>query len=455
MNPPNATLTPAVNPAGAAAGPTAPELIGDVETFLREAIAQLEPESSPLPRSAGRPRILPALCLWSGLLVCVLQGFSSQLEIWRLLAVRGLWSYPRFKVTDEAIYKRMAAAGPSALERLFDQITALLQLRLTPAEPPDLVPWAPEVFALDATTLDQVARKLPALRGVPAGDDRLLPGKVAGLFDVRRQLWRRIQYIPEPHENDKVAAPGLVADLPKGSMILADLGYFAFAWFDALTAADYSWVSRLRAKTSYTVIHTFYQEAGILDALVWLGAYRADRAGHAVRLVSIQVGDRVFAYLTNVCDPHQLSAVDIARLYGRRWDIEMAFNLVKTHLKLHLLWSGKTSVILQQVWAVLIISQILHALHLEIAQRAGVDPAEVSLALLVRYLPILAQDGRDPVAAFVEHGRSAHFIRPSRRIQRQVPCVPPEHIVPLPPDVELVRTPRHPQRKCGRGEARK
>ncbi len=295
---------------------------------------------------------------------------------------------------------------------------------------------------------------MPALRGLPAGDDRLLPGKVAGLFDIRRQLWRRIQYIREPHENDKVAAPGLVADLPQGSMILADLGYFAFAWFDALTAAGYWWVSRLRAKTSYTIIHTFYQEAGVLDAVVWLGAYRADRGLHAVRLIRIQLGDRAYTYITNVLDPHQLSAVDIARLYGRRWDIEMAFNLVKTHLNLHLLWSGKTSVILQQVWAVLITSRIVHALHLEIAHRAGADPDEVSLALLVRYLPIFAQDGRDPVAAFVEHGRAAFFIRPSRRIKRQVPCVPPDHIIPLPLEVGLVRTPRHPQRKCGRGEAR-
>jgi len=448
-------LSPVVGGAGDAAPVAAPHLMGDVEQFLRDAIIQLEPEEAGLQRRAGRPRILPALCLWSGLLVCVLRGFSSQLELWRLLNVRGLWSYPRFGVTDAAIYKRMAAADTSALERLFSQISALLQVRLTPYGLEGLLPWAREVFALDATTLDGVARKLPALRDVPAGDARLLPGKLAGLFDIRRQLWRRIQYIAESHENDKVAAPTLVADLPPGSLILADLGYFAFAWFDALTDAGYWWVSRLRAKTSYTIIHIFYQEAGVLDALVWLGAHRADRSAHAVRLVSVQLGDRAYSYLTNVLDPRQLTSVDIARAYGRRWDIEMAFNLVKTHLNLHLLWSSKIPVILQQVWAVLIISQILHALHLEIAHRAGVDPAEVSLALLVRYLPLFAQDGRDPLAAFVEHGRAAHFIRPSRRLQRQVPYVPPDHIKPLPPEVNLVRTARHPQRKCGRGEARK
>ncbi len=169
----------------------------------------------------------------------------------------------------------------------------------------------------------------------------------------------------------------------------------------------------------------------------------------------MRLGDRTYSYITNVLDPTQLTALDMVRLYGRRWDIEMAVNLVKTHLKLHLWWSAKTVVILQQIWAVLIISQIIQALHLEIAGRAGVDPDEVSLALLIQYLPILARDGRDPVAFFVEVGEQAHFIRPSRRIKRQVPFVPPDQILPLPPDLVLVRTPRYAQRKTGRGEARK
>jgi hypothetical protein len=432
-----------------------PHLVGDIEQFVRDAIEQLEPETTEITRRSGRPRILPALCLWAGLLVVVLHGGGSQLAIWRLLTSRGLWDYPRFALSDQAIYKRMAAAGTSVLERLFAQISELLRVRLAPFVLNDLVPWAKEVLALDETTLDPVTRKLAALRGVLAGDARLLPGKLAALYDIRRQHWRRIQYIADPHQNEKVAAAAMVADLPVGSLILADLGYFAFAWFDALTDAGYWWLSRLRSKTSYEIRHVFYQDAHILDAVIWLGAYRADRAAHAVRLLTVRLGDRSYSYITNVLDPTQLTALDMVRLYGRRWDIEMALNLVKTHLKLHLWWSAKTTVILQQIWAVLIISQIIQALHLEIAGRAGVTPDEVSVALLVQYLPILAHDGRDPVAFFLEVGRQAHFIRPSTRIKRQVPFVPPEQIVPLPPDLVLVRTPRYAQRKVGRGEARK
>jgi hypothetical protein len=216
-------------------------------------------------------------------------------------------------------------------------------------------------MVLDGMTLDKIARLLPALRQVLSGDSQLLPGKIAGLFDVRRQQWRRVQTISNPHENDKVTAREMVPDLPKGSLILADLGYFGFAWFDHLTDLQYWWLSRLRAKTTYKTIHTYFKNGSTFDGIVWLGKYRSDKAKYAVRLVQFQVGKKTYRYITNVHDPHLLPMTDIAKLYARRWDIELAFKLIKRHLNLHLLWSSKISVILQQVWAVLIISQVLQA----------------------------------------------------------------------------------------------
>ena len=249
-------------------------------------------------------------------------------------------------------------------------------------------------------------------------------------------------------QNEKVLARTLVLGLAVGSLILADLGYFGFAWFDWLTDQGYHWVSRLRAKTSYTVIHVFYEAGETFDGIVWLGAHRADRAAHAARLIRFRVGNTLYQYVTNVLDPTVLPPLEVARLYARRWDIELAVLLVKEHLKLHLLWSCKTVVIQQQIWAVLIIAQVLQALRLEIAWRAGVDPFEVSMALLVQYAPRYAAEGRDPVAVFVERGRELRFIRPSRRILIHGPEIPPEALTPAPADLVVVRTPRYAERKC-------
>lgn len=423
------------------------ELIGDVETFLESAVLSMQ-QAPPPYRGPGRPPILPSLALWAGMVVCVLHGFTSQLGLWRLLRDRGVWSFPRIPVDDQAVYKRLGTEGTGPLQRLFQHITTLLTQRITVAATIALAPFAKGVYALDETTLDAVARKLPALRGRPAGDDQLLPGKLAGIFDLRRQLWVRLQFQDDPHQNEKVLARTLVLGLAVGSLILADLGYFGFAWFDWLTDQGYHWVSRLRAKTSYTVIHVFYEAGETFDGIVWLGAHRADRAAHASRLIHFRVGNTLYQYVTNVLNPTVLPPLEVARLYARRWDIELAVLLVKEHLKLHLLWSCKTAVIQQQIWAVLIIAQVLQALRLEIAWRAGVDPFEVSMALLVEYAPRYAAEGRDPVAVFVERGRELRFIRPSRRTVIRGPEIPPEALAPAPADLVVIRTPRYAERKC-------
>ena len=147
-------------------------------------------------------------------------------------------------------------------------------------------------------------------------------------------------------------------------------------------------------------------------------------------------------------DPQKLSLHDIAVLYGRRWDIELAFKMVKRHLDLHILWSAKQEIILQQVWSVLIIAQILHAFQMEIAGLAQVDPFDVSLDLITRYGPRLTAEGKNPIQMIVERGREFGFIRPSRRIRPQTPSVDGLAITPLPPEMILKRELRYAKRRC-------
>ncbi|HET9870004.1 MAG TPA: transposase, partial [bacterium] len=345
---------------------------------------------------------------------------------------------------------RLEEAGTAPLEDLFARVSAVVAARLEPYADTSLAPFAREVVALDHADLDPVARRLPPLQAFPKGDSRLLPGQFAGLFDLRRQQWRKVRFIADVNQNEKVTAREIIAALPEECLILCDLGFFGFAWFDDLTARKQFYVSRLRQKTSYTPIHTFYQDADLFDGIVWLGAYRADRAQHAVRLVRVRHRGRWHTYLTNVLDPTLLAVREVLTLYARRGDFELAIDLVKQHLGLHLLWSAKDVVIQQQLWAVLLISQILQALRLEVAGRAGVDPFEVSLELLARWFPRLVAEGKDPIATFVTYGRQGGFIRPSSRLKIDAPTIPKENLCPLPPDLVLERVPHHSQRKCGK-----
>lgn len=416
--------------------------VGLVEQTLAELASALVPlVDPPRPAERGRPRVLPSLCLWGALVLCVLERQVSQRAIWRRISDLGLWHYRPLAISDQAVYHRLERDGTAPLEALFTHITALLARHVAPWTRSELAPHAAGVYVLDETTLDPVARRLGGMEA------RRLPGKLAGRFNVRTQLWERLLLTPDPHQNEKVFARELLVGLPRGSLILADLGYFAFRWFDELTDAGYWFVSRLREQTSYEIRHVFAQSGDSLDAIIWLGRYRADRAAHAVRLVQVRRGRAVHRYLTNVLDPHLLSAEQVVALYARRWDIERAIALVKQHLGLSLWWSSKDVVIHQQLWAVLTIAQIVAALRLEIAGRAGVDPYDVSVALLVEQLPQYAARGWDPVERFLEVGERMGYIRPSRRIRISVLDLEVAAYQFPPPDLALERRPRYAQRR--------
>src|SRR5436305_991503 len=149
-------------------------------------------------------------------------------------------------------------------------------------------------------------------------------------------------------------------------------------------------------------------------------------------------------YLSNVLDPSVLPIQEIARLYARRWDIELAFLTLKEHLGLHLWWSSKVTVILVQVWACLILAQLLQAVRLEIACRAQVEPFEVSLPLLVTYVPQPWAMGQDLIATCVQRGRQLGVIRPSSRMRVQGPEVAAEQIQPRPENLVLTRAAKYP-----------
>jgi hypothetical protein len=335
------------------------------------------------------------------------------------------------------------------MQALFQEISSLLRERLAPWQDRSLAPFATQVLALDESELDKVGEWLPPLRGLDEQDARLRAGRLSALFDVRMQQWWRVDLLEEAGVNCKMHARRMIEELSAGVLLLFDRGYFSFEWFDELTQRGLFWISRYSHRASYQVKHICYRGDGILDAIVWLGTYRGDQALQPVRLVQFSYRGKVYTYLTNVYDPLQLSVGEIMRLYARRWDIELAFRVIKDHLHLNRLWSAKWSVIQVQIWAVLLLAQIFHGLQHELARQAGVEPEEVSIDLLVRLSARSLLTGKDVVDLVSRYGREMGVIRPSTRTRWIVPEVDPRWVDPPPAEVLRPRKQaRHSHRKC-------
>jgi len=400
----------------------------------------------------GRPATLTMQHLCLGVLLCGLQGFQSQLKLWRRVCLEPLGPFLPVLVKDQAVYNRLARTGAEGMRAFFRQISTWVGEQLQGWDERGLAPWATQVLSLDESTLDAVARWLLELRRVLPGEPRLLAGRISGLFDVRRQQWVRVEVWQEAVANCKQCARLLIEGVQQGSLVLFDRGYLSFAWFDELTERQLWWISRYGNHVSYQIRHILYQGDGVLDAIVWLGRYRADRARYPVRLVQFYQRGQLHCYLTNVLDPSQLSLAEVARLYARRWDIELAFCVLKEHLRLSHLWSAKWEVVQVQVWAGLCLAQLFHGLQVQLAAQEGVDPFDVSIDLLIDLVPSLLQHGIAPLPYLGRLGREVGLIRPSTRLQVSVPFVDATWITPAPQEALRPRErARHAQRKCARG----
>jgi Transposase DDE domain len=435
-----------VSPSMKASGGVHEQIEAFLQTVMQGLMRQHDQDAAEQPGKPGRPQSLASVSLGMGVLVAILRGLRSQRAIWRLLAAGGWWKQPSYDIEDQAVYKRLEQEGWEPLAQLFERVSLLLAKFLQPAlqayhqRHATLASFASEVVAVDEMYLDQVSRRLPILRHFKTGDVQLLPGKLVALFDVRLQQWRAIDYIAQARKNGMKHAYSMLASVKRGALVLADLGYFSFRWFDELTELGYSWISRVKEGTTVVVLHTYYEAGETFDRLVWLGAWNV-KAKYAVRQVQFRHGGMLRQYFTNVCDPTVLPLPEIARLYARRWDIELAFLTLKRELGLHLIWSSKSVVVLAQVWACLIIAQVLQAIRMEVALRAQVDAFEVSLPLLIEALPQFGSQGRDGIAECVRQGRALGIIRPSTRLRIQAPDIPPNQWIPLPQMTVLCRQP--------------
>ena len=434
--------------------PPSASLAQQIVALLEELLVQSEGSSSSLMSNGkhprGRPPMLPLDQLWLALLIGVIRHAKHISTIWRTLCLETTGSYAVVHVTYEAVRKRLLAAGTAPLQRLFETIShALAQRSLS--QPPSaltLAPFASQVVALDETTLDHLQRLTQDLREVPDGDAHRIPGKVAGLFDLRLQRWMRVQFRADVLAGCNTGILLLLEVLAPSSLILADLGYFGFPWFDYLTDQGFFWVSRLKAKTTYEIkeVLAYDDHSGTLDAIVWLGTYRADRAAHAVRLVIFSFHGIQYGYLTNVLDPQQLSMQEMAQLYSRSFDIELAFKLLTCELGLHLWWGARTEVVMIQLWLALILAQVLHALQAHVALQAEVEPFDVSMHLLVELLGTMPEGPTPVIERLVQQGRFLGLIRPSTRMQVVVPAVPLHTLRPALSLTDLVRRARYAQR---------
>jgi hypothetical protein len=188
--------------------------------------------------------------------------------------------------------------------------------------------------------------------------------------------------------SEPVLAEQLIDRLQPGMLLLADRGFTSYAlWRKAIaTGADLLW----RAKTNLRPEHV-----QTLDDDSWLARIRLSTDKNAepitVRVIDYTIDDgrenaEHYRLFTTITDPDQAPATELAAAYVERWEIELAFDELKTHQRgpRTVLRSKSPDLVLQEIWGHLCCHYAIRSLMAEAATHAGHDPDRVSFVAALR-----------------------------------------------------------------------
>jgi hypothetical protein len=350
-------------------------------------------------RTEERHRLLPARVVVYLVLAMALYSGQAYEEVARLLA-GGLgwarrwqqwWRVP----STPAIAKARARLGPEPLELLFQQAVGPLAVEQTRGA------WYRDfrVLSLDGTTLDVPDSPANvAWFGRPPnrrGDQSAFP-QVRVLAVAECGTHAIIQATIGPFTSGEVTlAPEVFGVLAPGVLLLADRGFAGFdLWRQAhRTGAALVW--RTKTNAVLPVLEPL-ADGSYLSELVAARDHYRRRDPIRVRVVEYTLGkDRgrpakaaPYRLVTSILDPTQAPAAELAALYHQRWEFETTLDELKTHQRGPgvVLRSKSPEMIVQEVWAILLVHHAIRRLMHQAALAVDVDPDRLSFTRSLRII---------------------------------------------------------------------
>jgi hypothetical protein len=210
--------------------------------------------------------------------------------------------------------------------------------------------------------------------------------------------------------SEQVLATELAESFEPEMLITADRYFYAFSlWRKAVdTGADLLW--RVQSSLPLPVVRTLSD--GSYLSLIYntkvtrlrrqaiLEAARAGRSVHPdqgilVRALEYEIPDRdgngkheTVRLITSILDQDDTTAVELAAAYHERWEYENLIDEIKTHQRGsgRVLRSRSPSMVLQEIWALLLTHYGIRALMCRAADEADVDPDRLSFMRSLRVI---------------------------------------------------------------------
>jgi hypothetical protein len=298
------------------------------------------------------------------------------------------WEQSFTPPSKSAIFQARARLGHEPLAALFAKVAKPLATPQTPGA------WLAgrRLVAIDGTCLDVADTtdndEFFGRPGVNKGEKSAFPqARLVALAECGTHAIFDAELGPCT-SSEPALAEDLLGRLQPGMLLLADRGFTSYAlWRKAVsTGADLLW----RAKTGLRPEHL-----QTLEDDSWLAQIRLSTDKSAtpitVRVIDYTVQDgrdnpEPYRLFTTITDPTVATATELAAAYVQRWEIELAFDELKTHQRgpRTVLRSKSPDLVRQEIWGHLCCHYAIRSLMAEAALHAGHDPDRVSFVAALR-----------------------------------------------------------------------
>ncbi len=403
--------------------------------FPRELVDQVLFETEAV---NARERALPAHVMVYYVLALALYADVSTQEVLRCVVEGARWlGEPSDAAlpTKSAISQARIRLGAAPLEALYRAVVGPVAQEGTPGA------WYRgwRVMSLEGTTLDvgdtaanTAAFGRPAsARGVNA-TGAFPQIRLVGLLENGTHAITAAQF-GACGTHERALAVEVLGGLTGEMLCLADRGFLSFdLWHMALvTGAALVW--RAPATVTLPALER-YADGSYRSELRWNPQCATpDRRPHAVRVIEYTLDGTPspvtrYRLVTSILEPARAPAAELAALYHERWEIETAFDELKTHLRgaQRVLRSKTPDLVRQEAWGFLLTHYALRALMHEAALGAlpkARDPDTESfthtLRVVRRTLPHVAALPPSGPAAPPPRATTGARGDPSPRRQRQ------------------------------------
>lgn len=299
----------------------------------------------------------------------------------------GRAGFPFVESTTSSFFERAQGMRWEFFEELFRRFLASVLPETRPdfeAELAAELPEFPELWAVDGTSLDRVAHRLKAVRGVKGV---LIPGSVLAMLDLRRGVLRRVVFRERLITGEASCLEEALDEIPKATLLVMDRGFCSMTLLEKIVARGLHAAVRFQKSVRAEEIEVLsrFEDDGVrvLDRLVVLGSGSGGRPKVTARLIEKPLaGGGLLRLVVTVLDPVKLPARAALSLYRRRWAVERMFQELKQVLDLRRFYAANTNAVAMQVYACAIVHVALRVAQARIAREQELAPEALSAAKL-------------------------------------------------------------------------